>query len=212
MEKLELFVSEGGDALLSESTLDLENLVEVLSENVTAEKENLEVMKEEVQKLKADVEKSTSERNLYLSRSSEVVDLESALVEESRTQKDIEKVSQMLEHANIASRITHSEQTDVDQLQQLETKSKATLASLEERERQLRAEEERLNQQLEAAQASLANVRELQRAAEEELRALQQECSSGCSVASPAETETDRLVDACLERLGMLQRLTKKMK
>lgn len=207
-----MFVSEGGDALLSESTLDLENLVEVLSENVAAEKENLEVVKEEVQQLKVDVEMSTSERNFYLSRSSEVVDLESALVEESRIQKDIEKVSQMPGHSNSESRNTHSEQTDVDQLQQLEGKSKATLESLEERERQLRAEEERLNQQLEAAQASLAKVRERQRAAEEELRALQQEYSSGCSVVGPAETETDRLVDACLERLGMLQRLTKKMK
>ncbi|KAJ1184317.1 hypothetical protein NDU88_001125 [Pleurodeles waltl] len=212
MEKMELFVSEGGDGLLSDSSLDLENLVEVLSENVTAEKKNLEAVKEEVQKLKADVEKSTSERNLCLLRSGEVVCLEPVLVEESRTQKEIEKVSQMLEHANSESQNNHSEQTDVGQLQQLEAKSKATLASLEERERQLRAEEERLNQQLAAAQASLASVRERQRAAEEELRALQQECSSGCSVASPADTETDRLVDACLERLEMLQRLTKKMK
>lgn len=212
MEKLQLFVSEGGDDLLSDSTLDLENLLEVLSENVTAERENLEAKKEEVLKLEADVEKSTSERNLCLLRSSEVVDLEPVLAEECRTQKEIEKVSQMLDHANTDSRNDSSEQTDDDQLQQLETKSKATLASLEERERQLRAEEEQLNKQLEAAQASLAKVRERQRAAEEELRALQQECSSGCSAAPPADTETDRLMDACLERLGMLQRLSKKMK
>ncbi|MEE6488811.1 hypothetical protein FKM82_015388 [Ascaphus truei] len=193
--------------LISYTTSELEEVVQLLSDQVQADREQLGKTKAELLKLKTD---SSSEREFYISLVAHTADLDRVLSGEAKTQVQLHAVSQELETLLAGSDPDSREAVGDTRLEQQDVDADTAIAFYNQKESQLLEERERLQELLQTAHTALAKAQLEHDEADDELRDLQRECSGSGTAGCPGQSEDDQLLDACIKEMGLLRVLPDK--
>uniref|UniRef100_A0A8C5QR09 Uncharacterized protein n=1 Tax=Leptobrachium leishanense TaxID=445787 RepID=A0A8C5QR09_9ANUR len=211
MEVLEQILTGDEESVFSVSSAELEATVNLLSNEVEAERSRLQTNQADLLSLEADTAQRSSERELYASQMVTAVGLIQRLVEEAETKEQLDLVSQELRQSSKMSDTgRRSETSSADILQKLDADTETAITSLKEKERQLSEQKAKLLVLMELAQNALTEIQLKEQRAQEELcealRASSAQGSSRCQ----QQSQADALLDSCIKELGLLQLLSKK--
>ncbi|CAH2305165.1 Hypothetical predicted protein [Pelobates cultripes] len=207
MEALEQFLSGDEESQFSVTTAKLETLMQLLCDEVETERVLLRRNQAELTELEADTLKRSSERESFVSRMAQTINLRELLEEEAETKRQLDRILQELEILHKGSDTGSSEAAAEDILEKLEVNTDNAIASLTEKETHLLQQKEQLLKLMETTQKALAECKLKEQKAQEKLCEAVQG-SSKCS----QQREADRLLDTCIKEMGLLHILSNKKK
>ncbi|XP_053327153.1 uncharacterized protein LOC128501626 [Spea bombifrons] len=194
MDVLEQFLS-GDEEKLNAS--ELENILQLLSDDVQAKRELLEENKATMLDLEAEIKERSLERDSLVALMAQTVDLDGLLVKEAETNEKLHAASLELEKIKEPSHSDPSKVSGDSRLEKLDADTDKAIAALIQKEKQLLGQKEHLLKLMEIAQ------RDEQRAKEELSDALRAS-SARVSGSGTQRSEADILLDTCIKEMGLL--------
>ncbi|XP_072274065.1 uncharacterized protein [Pyxicephalus adspersus] len=199
MDRVEQLLATNEENL---SMVDLEKVVQLLTQEVECHRELLTKHKTQLQELHTATNERTRSREQYVSLFVRILDIQEALEEEEKTQQQLQEVTQEMERLSGTSEPESSEILE-SRIKEMEN----IIAAHQEKEMKLKKETKHLRKILEKIKEELAETASEHQRVTEELHAAQTALSGH---GGPGPSNMELLLDSCIREVKQLNVLPEK--